>query len=529
MMIENDIDNLNRIAESEEKIDIINFFKTENNRVDEFSIDTKEIFLDFSKNHFSNKTLQELIGFGNNLGFQNKVLQMFEGKEVNSTEKRKVLHFLLRNHSNDQFNHLSNEKEIIKKQLAELESLVNDLKDKRTAKRPASAFKNIIVVGIGGSHLGPELVSEALINYHQKPFNMQFLVNADHTEFDLKTGRLDARKTLIVVISKSMTTAETILNLKALKEWLISQGVDKSKIGNHFVIVSGQNAEHDEIDFKPFRRLRFEEWVGGRFSLWSSAGLPIALQIGFKNFERLLAGAAAVDEAFLNVDIQRNIPKILALIAFWNNNCMNKPSYAVIPYDTRLKLLPQYLQQLEMESNGKSVGIDGKMLRQHSAPLTWGGIGTSSQHAVFQFLHQSTYKVPIDFIMTLESPESHSELHRNQVANCIAQSEALMVGNKNNIDKTTEPYKLISGNVPSNTIILKKLTPYSLGSLLAIYEHKNFFLSTILSINAFDQWGVEKGKLLAKTIETDLKRKRMSPHDPSTEKLLSLFLKHNED
>lgn len=527
-MIKDKKNRLIKLAKRERDSDIASFFKYEEQRLKNFSINNKELYFDYSKNQISESTFQELISLGDESDFTNSVFQMFQGKEINTTENRKALHFLLRNHDNDSFKHVNDEKRLIGIQLREMRDLATEIRNKNKENSNERYFKNVIVIGIGGSHLGPELVSEALIDYHNDPFNMKFLVNADHAEFMEITKKVDAKRTLVIVVSKSMTTVETMLNLKFIKEWLLTQGVKKGEIGNHFITISNKKPRFNEIDIEPLRTLSFGEWVGGRYSLWSSVGLPIVLQMGFDNFKQLLNGAATVDKAFATNKVSANIPKILALLSFWNSYCLGKSSYAVIPYDTRLKLLPQYLQQLEMESNGKSVNIEGDTLQNHSAPLTWGGIGTSSQHAVFQFLHQSTYKIPVDFIMTLESPKNHSELHRNQIANCIAQSEALMLGNEGRVKRTHEPHKFLSGNISSNTIALKKLNPHTLGSLLAIYEHKTFFLSLLFSINAFDQWGVEEGKLLARKIESDIRTGKISPHDQSTEKLIAIFLESNK-
>ncbi|OUU74135.1 MAG: glucose-6-phosphate isomerase [Methylococcaceae bacterium TMED69] len=521
-----EIKQLLEIAEEEKQNNIIDLFGTEPNRIDNFSIDSKEIYLDYSKNQLTFNTYNKLISLCDDSYFKNSIRKMYDGEKINHTENRKVLHYLLRSHEKQLSAHVETEKRLIKKQLAQMSDLVSEIRSRNALNRDRKLFSNILVIGIGGSHLGPELVSEALLDYHVEPFNMKFLVNADPTEFRTTIEKLNAKKTLVIVISKSMATDETILNLKAIKEWFMSQGIKNIDIGNHVITVSN-NKTLDSVGIKPFKMLSFGDWVGGRYSLWSSVGLPIALQIGFDNFIKLLDGAANIDQIFLNNDIKNNIPKILALIAFWNSRCLGKSSYAVMPYDARLKLLPQYLQQLEMESNGKSINSDGQDILGNSAPLTWGGIGTSSQHAVFQFLHQSTHKIPVDFIVAMDSSTAYPDLQRNQIANCIAQSEALMIGNKKRVNKMKEPHKFLSGNVPSNTIIIKKLDPFSLGSLLAIYEHKTFFLSLLFSINAFDQWGVEDGKLLAKRITSDIKNKKISPHDPSTEKLISMFIKSN--
>ena len=526
-MFEIYIRQLLELAENHKRVNIVDLFEADSKRLEELSLETNEIYFDYSKNLLTFDAYNKLISFGAKPYFTEYLKRMFNGETVNFTENRKALHYLLRSYEKNLSGHVEIEKQIIKEQLTALEELVSEVKNKKQLNSNEKFFFDVLVIGIGGSHLGPELVSEALIDFHDDPFNMKFLVNADPNEFKSTIEKLDAKKTLVIIISKSMTTNETLLNLKAVKEWLISQGVKNNDIGNHMITISSSKTL-DGLDIKPFKMLYFGDWVGGRYSLWSCAGLPIALQIGFPNFMKLLNGASYIDEMFLNNDIHNNIPKVLALIAFWNSSCLGKFSYAVMPYDTRLRLLPHYLQQLEMESNGKSVNFDGQDILNHTTPLTWGGIGTSSQHAVFQFLHQSTHKIPVDFIVTMEPSRDYPDLQTNQIANCIAQSEALMIGNKHRIDKIKEPHKFISGNVPSNTIVLKKLSPYSLGSLLAIYEHKTFFLSLIFSINAFDQWGVQDGKLLAKTIESDIKYKKISPHDPSTEKLISMFINYNE-
>ena len=521
------IKKLLELAENHKEINIVDLFKADSMRLENFSIETNEIYFDYSKNQLNLDAYNKLISFGGIKCFTDNIRKMFNGEVVNFTENRKALHYLLRSHEKNLSSHVETEKKLIKKQLTQMEEIVSEIKNKKQPNSNEKFFSDVLVIGIGGSHLGPELVTEALLDFHDDPFKMKFLVNADPNEFKNTIEKLDAKKTLVIIISKSMTTNETLLNLKAVKEWLVSHNVKPSDIGNHMITISC-NKTVDALGIKPFKMLFFEDWVGGRYSLWSCAGLPIALQIGFTNFMKLLDGASNIDEAFLNNDIQNNIPKVLALIAFWNSRCLSKFSYAVVPYDTRLKLLPQYLQQLEMESNGKSVNFDGEDILNHTTPLTWGGIGTSSQHSVFQFLHQSTHKIPVDFIVTMESSKDYPDLQTNQIANCIAQSEALMIGNKYRIDKMKEPHKFTRGNVPSNTIVLKKLNPCSLGSLLAIYEHKTFFLSLIFSINAFDQWGVQDSKLLAKTIESDIKCKKISPHDPSTEKLISMFIEYNE-
>jgi glucose-6-phosphate isomerase len=394
---------------------------------------------------------------------------------------------------------------------------------------------DIVHIGIGGSHLGPELACEALCYSDNSMLRVHFLSNIDGGQFDRIVTPLDPTSTLFIVASKSFTTTETLLNATSAKSWLTNRFPEHDAIARHFVAITGTKEPARQFGIPATNIFPLWDWVGGRYSLWSAIGLPIALKFGMNHFEMVLAGAAEMDDHFQHTPLSTNAPVLLGLIGLWNNNFLSAESYAVIPYDDRLRHLPTYLQQLEMESNGKRATLSNTPIEIPSAPITWGGPGTNAQHTFFQLLHQGTRNIPVDFIVSMTHPTIHSEHHAALVANCLAQGEALARGSSaveaslsSEIDGPAL-YKDIPGNNPSTTISMDALTPQTLGSLIALYEHKTYVESVIWDINAFDQWGVEAGKTIARNILKEFQSGRIDErHDPSTSALIRRYMQNRK-
>ncbi len=495
-------------------------FMHDPNRGQTYAKQLHGLHIDYSKHIISNETLPLLFKFAEASELQASIKGMFTGEKINITEDRAVLHTALRSTPNQKIE--INNENIIEKVHAELdkiEAFVNNIHNKTYrgwTNKPIDTFVNI---GIGGSDLGPKMVVNALEEFRRGETHSFFISNIDFQAIESLQKIINPETTLFIVSSKSFNTIETLTNAATLKTWMQDAGCDD--INKHFIAVSNNLDATGKFGIKPDNVFELWDWVGGRFSLWSAAGLPIALAVGFQNFKKLLAGAHQVDEHFSQTPIENNIPVILAVIDYWYSNYFDAQTHAFIPYDESLKLLPDYLSQLLMESNGKSVDLDGHVIDYKTMPVCWGSAGTNSQHSFFQLLHQGTHMVPVDFLVPL-SKKGNEEHHALLLANCLAQSQALMQGENN-----PDPNRHITGNKPSTTIIYSELTPEILGSLIAIYEHRTFVQGVLWQINSFDQWGVELGKKLAMTIYENLKGKQTTKGlDSSTQNLIELYKKN---
>ena len=435
---------------------------------------------------------------------QQKAAAMFSGQAINTSEQRAVLHPALRGGAASAPEEIKSLVHSTQQRMFELAESIRDGSYRGFTNKPIS---DVVHIGIGGSHLGPELVVEALRDHCTSQLKFHFVANIDANELHDALAGLNPETTLFVVVSKSFSTLETQVNANSARSWFLERTGDVAAIHRHFIGVTSNIAAAAEFGLDETQLLPMWDWVGGRFSLWSAVGLPILLSLGTANFQQFLHGAKAVDEHFVNRPIAENIPLLSALFATWNYNFLGAASLAVLPYDERLSLLADYLQQLEMESNGKSVSVEGEAVTTHTMPILWGGTGTRGQHAYHQLLHQGSRAYCADFIVVRSDTRQKPEHHRWLLANALAQSQAMATGQPD----TSEAQKRVPGNHPTTTIVLNDLGPAQLGALLAVYEHKVFCHGAIWNINSFDQWGVELGKQLAKPIYTALSAE--SGHD----------------
>ena len=487
--------------------------------------------MDYSKNRVDDKVMEALFDLARERGVEEKIKDMFSGKKINNTENRAVLHIALRNRQNTPI--YVDGRDVmpqINETLEKIKDFSEDVRLGRFVGYTGKKLTNIVNIGIGGSDLGPFMATEALRPYWAKDIKCYFISNIDGTSCAEVLNNIDPENTLFIVASKTFTTIETLTNAKTCRKWLVD-ALGEHAVAKHFVALSTNKAEVEKFGINPDNMFEFWDFVGGRYSMWSAIGLIVAIAVGYKNFERMLEGANAMDRHFATADLEHNIPVILALIGIWYNNFYGVHRYGVIPYDQYLQYLPAYLQQLDMESNGKSVTKEGKFVDYATGPVLFGGAGTNVQHSFFQLLHQGTEIVPIDFIIPAISHNEIGNHHQILVANVLAQGEALMQGKTEaeaaleleKAGKTKEEinrlkkYKSFSGNRPSNTIVLRKLDPYSLGMLVAMYEHKVYTQGIIWNVNSFDQFGVELGKKLALNILPELEGTAFGvEHDSST-------------
>lgn len=504
-------ENLSSRAGERQAERIEDLFDAEARRVQRFTFKLPGLRVDLSKNLISETDLTQLVSLAEEMDASKKINAMFDGEQFNNTEQRAVLHTVLRQKQSRQST--QDEHKQVVAALKRMKALVSDVHQGVLGYE----LTDVVNIGIGGSHLGPALVCDALRDFRVNNIRTHFVSNVDGGLLETTLSTLNPDTTLFVIASKSFTTSETLMNATSARHWFKQYASDGQNMSAHFLAAS--SAVDKAIDFGIAEDNIFPmwDWVGGRYSLWSTIGLPIALQVGFDRFEELLAGAESMDKHFQEQPIANNLPAVSALIGIWHSNFLQSNSRAVIPYDDRLKLLPNFLQQLEMESNGKQVTRAGDPLEHDSSPVVWGGVGTDAQHAFFQQLHQGTFDIPVDFIACKKPHHDRPEHHQALLANCLAQSEALMHGT------TTEPdsARLMIGNHSSNMFILDELSPYSLGMLLAMYEHRTMFQGIIWDINSFDQFGVELGKKLANVIVDELKTNTVGHHDPSTEALMT--------
>lgn len=513
------------------------FFKNDSSRAEKLHVKWNSFLVDYSKNRINDTTLNLLLELAKECKLQEAISSYFNGDVINQTENRAVLHTALRAPKNDTvfvdginiIPQIYEVKELIKKFTNEV---ISGERKGFTGKK----FTDVVNIGIGGSDLGPAMVVESL-QFYKNHLNVHFVSNVDGDHVNEIIKKLNPETTLFVVASKTFTTQETLSNAETIRAWFL-QSASQHDVAKHFVAVSTNIQKVTEFGINPNNIFPMWDWVGGRFSLWSAVGLSISLAVGYENFEQLLVGANEMDVHFKTTDFNENIPVILALLSIWYNNFCGAESEALIPYTQYLQKLAPYLQQGIMESNGKSVGRDGKLVNYQTGTIIWGEPGTNSQHAFFQLIHQGTKLIPTDFIGFVKPLYGNKDHHNKLMSNFFAQTEALLNGKteaqvkaefeKQNITGEIAdfllPFKIFKGNKPTNTILIEKLTPKSLGSLIAIYEHKIFVQGIIWNIFSYDQWGVELGKQLANSILEEIDSKKVKEHDSSTEFLLEYYL-----
>lgn len=518
------------------KTSLKTLFENDPQRFDRFSLTVETILLDYSKNLITEETLSLLSKLCETAGLANKIKDLFSGEKINNTEQRSVLHTALREDlSKPLLVHGEDIHGKIQTALDDMLKLASSILKGEWVNEHGQRLTNVVNIGIGGSDLGPHFVCDALKPFQQNILNCHFVSNVDGTHLAETLKTLNPATTLFIVASKTFTTIETLSNAIEAKTWLLSNGV--TDISKHFIAVTTATKKAREFGIK--HCLTMYDWVGGRYSLWSTIGFSILLAIGQKNFKLLLAGAHAMDQHFKTAPFTENMPVIMAMLGVWYHNFFNAETYAVISYNQYLDLFCDYLQQLDMESNGKRVTKQGELVTYSTGPIIWGGLGSNSQHAFHQLLHQGTHLIPVDFIATIKT---HNPIgHQNAIlyANCLSQSQALMIGKtideaksalaKTGLDahtiKSLAQHKEMPGNRPSNTLVLQDLNPRTLGSLIALYEHKVFVQGVIWDINSFDQWGVELGKQLANTLLPMVQGEAVdSKIDSSTSGLLKAFL-----
>ncbi|WP_059412676.1 glucose-6-phosphate isomerase [Cupriavidus basilensis] len=500
-------------------------------RAAQFSLEAAGLYLDYAKNRITPQTFALLMQLADEAGVARRRDAMFAGDHINATEDRAVLHIALRACPGTTFE--VDGKPVTPAIHAVLERMRVFSERVRGGEWTGATGKRItdvINIGIGGSDLGPRMVCRALSHLADGGPRMHFVSNVDGTELAETLARLDPEQTLVIVCSKTFTTLETMANANSARAWFLSRGVSQAQLASHFAAVSTNVEAVRAFGIDPAHMFEFWDWIGGRFSLWSSVGLSIALAVGYDAFADLLAGGRAMDEHFAGAPLARNMPVVLAMIGIWYRDFFGMPTSCMAPYSTSLELFPAFLQQLEMESNGKSVQLDGRPVRAHTAPVVWGSAGTNGQHAYFQLIHQGSQIVPVDFVAPLRPPRELPGHHAKLLANCFAQGEALMRGRSADelraagmTDEVRIAHMVFEGNRPSNTLLMEDITPHALGALIALYEHRTFVQGVVWNINSFDQWGVELGKILAKPIEAELTGAvaAPAPHDASTSGLIA--------
>lgn len=532
-------DKLKSYFDSFKDVHIAGLFEDDPARFDKFSLRFEDILIDFSKNRIDDTVLRLLIELAEECRVKEAIDNMFDGRKINVTENRAVLHIALRNRSgNPVYVDGIDVMEEVNGVLSRMKAFSDAVISGTWKGYSGRAISDIVNIGIGGSDLGPFMVTESLKPYGKENINLHFVSNVDGTHISETLKKLDTETTLFIVASKTFTTQETMTNAGTAREWFLAGSGNPEFIKKHFVAVSTNEAAVSEFGIDIKNMFRFWNWVGGRYSLWSSVGLSIACGIGFDNYIELLEGAHAMDKHFKSNDFRINIPVILAMIGIWYNNFFGAETEAILPYDQYMHRFAAYLQQGNMESNGKSVDRNGKSVHYQTGPVIWGEPGTNGQHAFYQLIHQGTKFIPCDFIAPAISHNQIGDHHEKLLANFFAQTEALMIGKSEAMvveelraaDKTDDeinalmPYKVFKGNIPTNSILIKKLTPRALGSLIAMYEHKIFVQGIIWNIYSFDQWGVELGKQLAGNILHELvKPGAVTGHDASTNGLINAY------
>lgn len=523
--------------ETMKSVQMQELFANDNNRAEKMHMQWNDFLVDYSKNIATQETIDLLLELAHQVDLKDAISKYFKGDLINQTEDRAVLHTALRATENsavmvDGINVMPEIFSVKNK----IKNFSNEVISGERKGFSGKQFTDIVNIGIGGSDLGPAMIVEAL-QFYKNHLNVHFVSNVDGDHVNEVIKKLNPETTLFVIVSKTFTTQETLSNAETIRSWFL-QSATQEDVAKHFVAVSTNIKKVTEFGINPVNVFPMWDWVGGRFSLWSAVGLSVSLAVGFDNFDKLLKGANDMDEHFKNESFDKNIPVILALLSIWYNNFFGAESEALIPYTQYLQKLAPYLQQGIMESNGKSIGRDGKPVNYQTGTIIWGEPGTNSQHAFFQLIHQGTKLIPTDFIGFKEALYGNKDHHDKLMSNFFAQTEALLMG-KTEAQVKTEfeaqgitaekaaflvPFKVFSGNKPTNTLLINKLTPETLGALVALYEHKIFVQGVIWNIFSYDQWGVELGKQLANTILEEIVTKKVTQHDSSTTFLLKKYL-----
>lgn len=533
---------LQTLGEKNSKLHIKELFALEPDRFQNYSVKFDQLFFDYSKHRLTKDILEQLVALANTKNLTEWINRLFSQAKINCTEQREAMHWALRLPAD--YSKFPDLTEQVHSQLQRMYALVEKIHAGQYRGSTGEVIQDVVNIGVGGSDLGPQMVTHALSDFKVKTaklLNVHFVSTMDGSQLSELLHQLRPETTLFIISSKSFGTIDTLSNAQTVRQWLEKAlGKHERVVKSHFIGVSTKAEKMSEWGIAPENQLLLWDWVGGRYSLWSCIGLPIALSIGVNGFQQLLAGAHAVDEHFQNTSFEQNIPVLMALLGVWNNNFLNIQTHAVLPYDGRLKYFAAYLQQLEMESNGKSVQRSGQKVELDTCPIVWGEVGPNAQHAFYQLLHQGTQAVSCDFIAPIqrynsdhftyvENAEALVEQHHLALSNCLAQSRLLAFGNEA-LDSTELEklpiHKQYEGNQPSSTLLLKELNPYSLGMLIALYEHKVFVQSVIWNINPFDQWGVEKGKQIADQLLPILNgvQNDLSSLDASTRGLIKILL-----
>jgi glucose-6-phosphate isomerase len=526
-------------AESVAKLHMRDLFSADAERFTTYSLRLDDLLFDYSKNRITADTLPLLFKLARHAGMEKKRERMFSGEKINLTEQRAVLHVALRNRSNRPIE-VDGQDVMpgINQVLGQMRNFSDRVRDGRWRGHTGKPIRDIVNIGIGGSDLGPLMVCEALRPYSRDKLQVHFVSNVDGTQIAETLKQLNPETTLFLVVSKTFTTQETLCNAESAKHWLLAAGAEQNAVARHFVAVSTNRQAVSAFGIDPANMFKFWDWVGGRYSLWSAVGLSIALSVGMDRFEELLEGAHLADEHFRNTPLEQNIPVIMGLLGIWYINFFGADSHVILPYDQSLHRFPAYFQQGDMESNGKRTTLKGDPVDYHTGPVIWGEPGTNGQHAFYQLLHQGTRLIPADFLAPAVSHNPLGEHHKILLSNFFAQPEALMRG------KTAEeahsemtaagldpaeilrllPHRVFPGNRPSNAFLFRKLTPRTLGMLIAFYEHKIFVQGAVWNVNPYDQWGVELGKKLAGNILPELADDHaVGSHDSSTNGLINHY------
>ena len=502
---------LKQIRSQLKNLSISDLFTLNPKRFEEFSTSIDDMILDYSKLHVNKDVLTTLFKLARVCDVEEKRDAMYRGDKINITENRAVLHIALRNKLDNPI--YVDDRDIMQDVhdgLEKMQEFANGIRDGKIVSSSNEAFTDIVNIGIGGSHLGPAMVTESLKPFHDGP-KLHFVSNIDSSHITDVLSTLDPKKTLILIASKTFTTIETMTNAKTAMQWM-SNAVGVENVSEHFAAISTALDKTKDFGIKDNHVFGYWDWVGGRYSIWSSIGLGVMIAIGTKNFDEFLDGAYEMDQHFKNAPLEKNMPVLLGLIGIWHINICEYPTRAILPYDQRLSSFPSYIQQLDMESNGKSISSSGEMLYEKTGAIVWGDAGTNSQHSFFQLLHQGSQIVPCEFMLGVNKSESNMKEHNDLlIANCLAQSQALMAGRR--IDEVIRvlekrgvsheesirlaPHRQFNGNRPSSTLLYKKLDPKTLGKIIALYEHRVFVEGIIWGVDSFDQWGVELGKELA--------------------------------
>ncbi len=523
---------------------ITDLFREDANRFERYSVTGADLFLDYSKNLVMADSLDLLVDLAGASDLPGAIEAMFNGEKINATEDRAAMHFALRNPAKEDLqidgHDIGAE---VGDCLARMERCSSRIRAGEWRGSGGKPINTVVHIGIGGSYLGPKTVSQALKSYLSADVICYYLANVDGSHVSDLLSRLDPQETLFIVVSKSFSTLETRLNAGTARDWLLQSGIREAAISNHFLAVTANREAALQFGIEADHLFPMWDWVGGRYSLWSAVGLPLCITLGFDVFRELLAGAHAMDTHFREADLNANLPVLLALLGIWYINFFGAETHAIIPYDHQLRDLPAHLQQLEMESNGKSVTRDGAEVAVKTAPIIWGGEGTNGQHAFHQLLHQGNRFVTADFIISTQAQHKLQSHQDWLFSNCLSQSQAMMMGKGKDeiIEELTSggmnisdakrlaPHKVIVGNHPSNTIVMERATPRNIGALIALYEHKVFCQGIIWGINSFDQWGVELGKQLSNNIfaQVNGEENRMGFQDSSTTGLIAMYRKQS--